>query len=58
MLFCHQDSPKVLGQILLDGKLIEPPDLEAAFVFQVQALFDRLFSLSRRDLLPLLGWTQ
>ncbi|MFT7676591.1 MAG: hypothetical protein ACI8QC_000563 [Planctomycetota bacterium] len=44
VLFCHQDSPKMLGQILLEGKLVEPNDLEEAFVFQIQALFDRLFS--------------
>ena len=44
VLFCHQDSPKMLGEILLEGKLVEAADLEEAFVFQIQALFDRLFS--------------
>ena len=44
LLFCHQSSPKMLGQILLEGSLVDRDDLQKALMVQIQGLFDRLFA--------------
>ena len=43
VLFCHGATPRKLGQILLEGRIVAPSHLEAALSEQVQELFHRLF---------------
>ncbi len=43
LLFCHQDSPLMLGETLLNGGLISSEQLRDALNHQIQSLFDRIF---------------
>lgn len=43
VLFCHGATPRKLGEILLEGRIVDPADLETALSEQVQELFHRLF---------------
>ena len=45
LLFCNQSSPKMLGQLLLEGSVVAPEVLQEALVNQIQGLFDRLFAM-------------
>ncbi|MCA9002100.1 MAG: DUF4388 domain-containing protein [Planctomycetes bacterium] len=43
LLFCHQDSPHMLGETLLKGNLVSSEQLQSALTYQIQSLFDRIF---------------
>ncbi|MDF1836527.1 MAG: DUF4388 domain-containing protein [Planctomycetota bacterium] len=43
LLFCHQDSPQMLGETLLNGGLVSPEQLQEALNHQIQSLFNRIF---------------
>lgn len=43
LLFCHQDSPLMLGETLLNGGLVSSEQLRDALNHQIQSLFDRIF---------------
>ncbi len=44
LLYCHKNSPKMLGEILMDGGVVAPEHLHQALHYQIQCLFDRLFT--------------
>jgi hypothetical protein len=43
LLFCHQDSPQMLGETLMNGGLVNSEQLQSALNHQIQSLFDRIF---------------
>ncbi len=43
LLFCHQDSPQMLGETLMNGGLVGSEQLQEALNHQIQSLFDRIF---------------
>ncbi len=43
LLFCHQDSPLMLGETLLNGGLVSSEQLRDALNLQIQSLFNRIF---------------
>ncbi|MCP5021287.1 MAG: DUF4388 domain-containing protein [bacterium] len=43
LLFCHQDTPLMLGETMLNGGLISSEQLQVALNHQIQSLFDRIF---------------
>ncbi|MEZ6005105.1 MAG: DUF4388 domain-containing protein [Planctomycetota bacterium] len=48
LLFCHENSPQMLGEILLGGGVVDPEALTTALGYQIQCLFDRLFMHRRQ----------
>jgi hypothetical protein len=47
LLFCHEDSPSMLGETLLKGGLVSHVQLHTALAHQIQSLFNRIFDHRR-----------
>ncbi len=48
LLYCHRSSPKLLGEILISGGVVDSEDLHKALNYQIQCLFDRLFTYRKQ----------
>ncbi len=48
LLYCHRSSPKLLGEILISGGVVDQDALHKALNYQIQCLFDRLFTYRKQ----------